>query len=59
MADLLLLLTSQAAAVHIEVGSQVWVEDPDIAWIDGEVVEVSGDRIKVSSTSGKMVSTHN
>ncbi|XP_019705642.1 myosin-6 isoform X2 [Elaeis guineensis] len=44
-----------AATVHIEVGSQVWVEDPDIAWIDGEVVEVHGDRIKVNCTSGKMV----
>ncbi|XP_038979493.1 myosin-6-like isoform X3 [Phoenix dactylifera] len=44
-----------AAAIHIEVGSHVWVEDPDIAWTDGEVVEVNGDRIKVNCTSGKMV----
>lgn len=28
-----------------------------MAWIDGEVLGVSGDEIKVSSTSGKMVST--
>jgi len=42
--------------VNIEVGSQVWVEDPDAAWIDGEVLEVNGDEIKVSCTSGKTVS---
>lgn len=38
------------------MGTQVWVEDPDDAWIDGEVVEVNGDTIKVQCTSGKMVS---
>ncbi|KAL0737075.1 hypothetical protein Bca4012_013285 [Brassica carinata] len=35
------------------VGSCVWVEDPDEAWIDGEVVEVNGQEIKVLCTSGK------
>ena len=38
------------------VGSLVWVEDSDIAWIDGEVVEVNGEDIKVLCTSGKTVS---
>ena len=33
------------------VGSLVWIEDPDEAWLDGEVVE-----IKVLSTSGNTVS---
>ena len=33
------------------VGSLVWIEDPDEAWLDGEVVE-----IKVLCTSGKIVS---
>ncbi|XWS36516.1 hypothetical protein CRYUN_Cryun20dG0091400 [Craigia yunnanensis] len=37
------------------VGSVVWVEDSDIAWIDGEVVEVNGEDIKVLCTSGKTV----
>ena len=36
------------------VGSLVWIEDPDEAWLDGEVVE-----IKVLSTSGKMVNAFN
>jgi myosin-5 len=39
------------------VGSFVWVEDPDEAWIDGEVVQVNGDEIKVLCTSGKHVVT--
>ncbi|VVA99827.1 unnamed protein product [Arabis nemorensis] len=37
------------------VGSFVWVEDPEEAWIDGEVIEVKGEEIKVQCTSGKTV----
>ncbi|KAE8664853.1 hypothetical protein F3Y22_tig00112738pilonHSYRG00668 [Hibiscus syriacus] len=37
------------------VGSLVWVEDSDTAWIDGEVVQVNGEDIKVLCTSGKTV----
>nr|KAJ0203963.1 hypothetical protein LSAT_V11C500294670 [Lactuca sativa] len=43
------------AAVSVGVGSLVWVEDPDEAWIDGEVIEVTGENIKIASTSGKTV----
>ncbi|XP_071689414.1 myosin-6-like isoform X2 [Rutidosis leptorrhynchoides] len=43
------------AAVSLGVGSLVWVEDPDDAWIDGEVIGVTGDDIKVASTSGRTV----
>lgn len=46
----------QAASVSLGVGSLVWVEDPELAWLDGEVVEVNGDTIKVACTSGKTVS---
>ncbi|XP_051129852.1 myosin-6-like isoform X2 [Andrographis paniculata] len=42
-----------AASASISVGSHVWVEDPEVAWIDGEVVELNGKEIKVSCTSGK------
>ncbi|KAL0732301.1 hypothetical protein Bca4012_008510 [Brassica carinata] len=35
------------------VGSRVWVEDADEAWLDGEVVEINGEQIKVLCTSGK------
>lgn len=39
------------------IGSFVWVEDPDEAWIDGKVVGVNGENIEVLCTSGKMVRT--
>ncbi|XP_057959594.1 myosin-6-like isoform X2 [Malania oleifera] len=45
----------QMALVNIVVGSHVWVEDPEVTWMDGEVVEVNGDEIKISCTSGKTV----
>ncbi|KAI3469890.1 hypothetical protein Pfo_026553 [Paulownia fortunei] len=41
----------------IAVGSHVWVEDSEVAWIDGEVVEVNGEEIKVICTSGKTAVT--
>ncbi|CAJ2651844.1 myosin-6 [Trifolium pratense] len=44
-----------ATAANPIVGSQVWVEDSDVAWIDGEVLEVNGDEIKVLCTSGKTI----
>lgn len=49
----------QAAAVSPAVGSLVWLEHPDEAWVDGEVVEVHGEEIKVLCTSGKTVSALN
>ncbi|GER46091.1 myosin 2 [Striga asiatica] len=44
-----------AVAFALGVGSLVWVEDPDEAWMDGEVVSISGEEIKVLCTSGKTV----
>ncbi|KAL3531162.1 hypothetical protein ACH5RR_010484 [Cinchona calisaya] len=49
------MLALQAASVSLGIGSLVWVEDPDVAWIDGEVVEVKGQDVKVLCTSGKTV----
>ncbi|KAK8685437.1 hypothetical protein V6N13_041438 [Hibiscus sabdariffa] len=43
------------APPSIIVGSHVWVEDPDEAWTDGDVTEVKGDEIQVSTTSGKTI----
>ncbi|KAK4418459.1 Myosin-6 [Sesamum alatum] len=43
------------APVTLGVGSLVWVEDTDVAWIDGEVVAVNNEDIKVLCTSGKTV----
>ncbi|VFQ74049.1 unnamed protein product [Cuscuta campestris] len=36
----------------VVVGTHVWVEDPEVAWIDGEVVEINGGDITVNCTSG-------
>ncbi|XP_047308351.1 myosin-6-like [Impatiens glandulifera] len=44
-----------AGALTLSVGSLVWLEDPDVAWIDGEVTEVNGDNLKVLCSSGKTV----
>ncbi|XP_031397303.1 myosin-6-like isoform X3 [Punica granatum] len=40
---------------NFAVGSLLWVEDPEVAWIDGEVVEVEGDEIKINCSSGNLV----
>nr|CAD1825783.1 unnamed protein product [Ananas comosus var. bracteatus] len=42
-------------SVNIIVGSHVWVEDPAIAWIDGQVVKINGVDAEVHTTNGKMV----
>lgn len=47
----------QATQPNIAVGSEVWVEDPDVAWIDGEVLDVKRDEITISCSSGKTVGT--
>ncbi|CAH8389372.1 unnamed protein product [Eruca vesicaria subsp. sativa] len=36
-----------AASVKVALGSYVWVEDTDEAWIDGEVIEANDDEVKV------------
>ncbi|WOL18254.1 myosin-8-like isoform X1 [Canna indica] len=46
-----------ATQTNIFVGSEVWVEDPDVAWIDGEVLEAKGDEVIISCSSGKKVTT--
>ncbi|XP_062166607.1 myosin-8-like [Alnus glutinosa] len=40
---------------NLVVGSLVWVEDPEVSWIDGEVVEVNGEDLKTNCTSGRTV----
>lgn len=48
----------QASAVNIIVGSHVWVEDPALAWIDGEVKRIDGQDLHIQTTNGKKVSTN-
>ena len=49
------LFLSQGTPVNIIVGSHVWVEDPNLAWIDGEVVSIKNNEVHVQTSSGKKV----
>ncbi|XP_071736170.1 myosin-6-like [Rutidosis leptorrhynchoides] len=42
----------------VVVGSQVWVEDPEVVWIDGDVLEINDQQIKVNLSSGKEIVTN-
>ncbi|KAH9665080.1 Myosin-17 [Citrus sinensis] len=46
-----------AAPDNIIVGSHVWVEDPVLAWINGEVMRINGQEVHVNCTNGKKVVT--
>lgn len=46
----------QGTPVNIIVGSHVWAEDPEDAWIDGEVKEIKGRDATIVTTNGKTVS---
>ncbi|XP_042463222.1 myosin-12-like [Zingiber officinale] len=41
--------------VNIIVGSHVWVEDPEAAWIDGQVTAIKGGAATILTTIGKTV----
>ncbi|KAL2551154.1 CSC1-like protein [Forsythia ovata] len=55
----LILSRSQVSPVNIIVGSHVWVEDPVLAWIDGEVTRIDGQDVHVKTTNGKKVLVRN
>lgn len=46
---------TQGSPVTITVGSHVWAEDPEDAWIDGEVKEITGSAASIFTTNGKTV----
>ncbi|XP_042004370.1 myosin-17-like [Salvia splendens] len=41
--------------VNITVGSHVWVEDPALAWVDGQVSQIDGQDVHVKTKNGKRV----
>ncbi|XP_044494983.1 myosin-17-like [Mangifera indica] len=47
-----------AAPDNIIVGSHVWVEDPALAWIDGEVTQINGQQVQVHCKNGKKIVTN-
>ncbi|XP_038720466.1 myosin-12 isoform X1 [Tripterygium wilfordii] len=45
----------QGTPVNIVVGSHVWAEDPENAWIDGEVSEINGRDATIITPDGKTI----
>ncbi|RDX83086.1 Myosin-11, partial [Mucuna pruriens] len=45
----------QGTPVNIIVGSHVWVEDPDVSWIDGQVSKIKGNDAEIDATNGQKV----
>ena len=45
----------QGTPVNIIVDSHVWVEDPDEAWIDGQVSKINGKDAQIETSNGKKV----
>ena len=41
--------------MNIIVGSHVWVEDPDQAWIDGQVTKITGQEAEIETPDLKKV----
>ncbi|KAK3165261.1 hypothetical protein QOZ80_1AG0030990 [Eleusine coracana subsp. coracana] len=41
--------------LNIVRGSHVWVEDKDLAWVDGEVFQIDGQNAHIRTTKGKTV----
>ncbi|CAL5208434.1 unnamed protein product [Lathyrus oleraceus] len=40
---------------NIIVGSHVWIEDPEVAWIDGQVLKINGKDAEIETSDGKKV----
>jgi len=40
---------------NISVGSHVWAEDAQVAWIDGQVTKINGDDVEIQASNGKTV----
>ncbi|XP_073315711.1 myosin-11-like [Primulina huaijiensis] len=43
--------------VNIIIGSHVWVEDPTVAWISGQVTKINGQEAEIQRTDGKKIIT--
>ncbi|GFS30230.1 myosin family protein with Dil domain-containing protein [Actinidia rufa] len=45
----------QGTPVIIIVGSHVWVEDPALAWLDGQVEKINGAAAEIQTSNGKKI----
>lgn len=50
-----LYINMQAATVNIILGTHVWVEDPTVCWLDGQVTKINGKEVEIETTDGKKV----
>lgn len=45
----------QGTSVNIIVGNHVWLEDPELVWIDGQVNKIKGQEAEIRTSNGKTV----
>lgn len=45
----------QGTPENIIVGSHVWIEDPEVAYIDGKVLKINGKDAEIETSVGKKV----
>ncbi|KAI4301137.1 hypothetical protein L6164_034448 [Bauhinia variegata] len=43
---------------NIAIGSHIWVGDPELVWIDGQVLNINGEEAEIQTSDGKMVVAH-
>lgn len=53
--DVLRIWFLQGTSVNIIVGSHVWVEDQQLAWVDGQVSVINGEVAEIRTFNGKKV----
>lgn len=41
--------------MNIIAGSHVWVEDPEVSWVDGQVSKITGQDAEIEASNGKKV----
>ncbi|WVY97844.1 hypothetical protein V8G54_029995 [Vigna mungo] len=51
-------ITDPGTPVNIIVGSHVWIEDPEVSWIDGQVLKINGKDAEIETTNGKKVNAN-
>ncbi|KAL2323471.1 hypothetical protein Fmac_027850 [Flemingia macrophylla] len=48
----------QGISENIVVGSHVWVGDPELVWIDGQVLSINGEEAEIQTSNEKKVVSH-
>ncbi|KAK7852027.1 myosin-17 [Quercus suber] len=40
---------------NIVIGSHVWVGDPELVWIDGQIINVNGEEAEIQTSNRKTI----